>query len=60
MPSVKRNDRVVVEDVAVYEGLIVVVIGVMAIVRVRREDGTGDTYRVAEVCFCRRGSARAW
>jgi putative transposon-encoded protein len=55
-PSVKRNDWVLVEDVAVYEGLVVVVIGVMAMVRVPREDGAGDSYRAAEVRCCRPGS----
>jgi putative transposon-encoded protein len=58
-PSVKRNDWVVVEDVAVYDGLVVVVIGVTAMVRVPREDGAGDTYRAAEVRCCRPGSTRS-
>jgi putative transposon-encoded protein len=58
-PSVKRNDWVLVEDVAVYEGLVVVVIGVTAMVRVPREDGAGDTYRAAEVRCCRPGSTRS-
>jgi putative transposon-encoded protein len=57
--SVKRNDWVLVEDVAVYEGLVVVVIGVMAMVRVPREDGAGDSYAAAEVRCCRPGSTRA-
>jgi putative transposon-encoded protein len=58
-PSVKRNDWVLVQDVAVYEGLVVVVIGVTAMVRVPREDGAGDTYRAAEVRCCRPGSTRS-
>jgi putative transposon-encoded protein len=58
-PSVKRNDWVLVEDVAVYEGLVVVVIGVTAMVRVPREDGAGDTYRAAEVRCCRPSSTRS-
>ncbi len=58
-PSVKRNDWVLVEDVAVYEGLVVVVIGVMAMVRVPREHGAGDSYRAAEVRCCRPGSTRS-
>jgi putative transposon-encoded protein len=59
-PSVKRNDWVLVEDVAVYEGLVVVVIGMTAMVRVPREDGAGDTYRAAELRCCRPGSTRSW
>lgn len=58
-PRVKRNDWVLVDDVAVYEGLVVVVIGVTAMVRVPREDGAGDTYRAAEVRCCRLGSTRS-
>lgn len=60
-PSVKRNDWVLVEDVDVdvYEGLVVVVIGVTAMVRVPREDGAGDTYRAAELRCCRPGSTRS-
>jgi putative transposon-encoded protein len=58
-PSVKRNDWVLVEDVDVYEGFVVVVIGVTAMVRVPREDGAGDTYRAAEVRCCRPGSTRS-
>ena len=58
-PRVTRNDWVLVEDVAVYEGLVVVVIGVTAMVRVPREDGGGDTYRAAEVRCCRPSSTRS-
>jgi hypothetical protein len=53
--SVKRGERVLVEDVAVYEGRVVVVIGVTAVIRVTGEDGGGDTYRAAELRCCRPG-----
>lgn len=51
--SVKRGEWVLVEDVAVYEGRVVVVIGVTAVIRVTGEDRGGDTYRAAELCCCR-------
>jgi hypothetical protein len=53
--SVKRGAWVLVEDVALYRGRVVVVIGVIAVVRVTCEDGGGDTYRAAEVRCCRPG-----
>jgi hypothetical protein len=53
--SVKRGEWVLVEDVAEYQGRVVVVIGVTAIIRVACEDGRGDTYRVAELRCCRPG-----
>ena len=53
MPSVKRGDWVVVDDVAVFEGRVVVVIGVTAVIRVPRKGAAGDTYRAAEVRCCR-------
>jgi hypothetical protein len=52
---VKRGEWVLVEDVAAYEGRVVVVIGVTAVIRVTCEDGGGDTYRAAELRCCRRG-----
>jgi hypothetical protein len=53
--SVKRGELVLVEDVAVYEGRVVVVIGVRAVIRVKCEDGGGDAYRAAELRCCRPG-----
>jgi putative transposon-encoded protein len=53
VPSVKRGDWVLVEDVAICEGRVVVVIGVTAVIRVPRKDAVGDTYRAAEVRCCR-------
>jgi putative transposon-encoded protein len=53
--SVKRGEWVLVEDVAVYQGRVVVVIGVTAVIRVTCEDGGGDTYRAAELRCCRPG-----
>jgi putative transposon-encoded protein len=53
VPSVKRGDWVLVEDVAVFEGSVVVVIGVTALVRVPRKDAGGHTYRAAELRWCR-------
>jgi len=52
---VKRGEWVVVEDVAVYEGRIVVVIGVTAVLRVTGNDEGGDAYRAAELRCCRPG-----
>jgi hypothetical protein len=51
--SVKRGDWVLVEDVTGYDGLVVVVIGVTAVIRVKREDAGGATYRAAELRCCR-------
>jgi hypothetical protein len=53
--SVKRGEWVVVEDDAVYQGRVVVVIGVTAVIRVTSDDGGGDTYRAAELRCCRPG-----
>jgi hypothetical protein len=53
--SVKRGEWVLVEDVTGYEGRVVVVIGVTAVIRVTGEDGGGDTYRAAELRCCRPG-----
>jgi hypothetical protein len=52
LPSVKRGDWVLVEDAVAFDGCVVVVIGVTALIRVPREDGPGDTYRAAEVRRC--------
>jgi hypothetical protein len=46
---------VLVEDVAAYQGRVVVVIGVLAVIRVPSEDGAGDSYRAAELRCCRPG-----
>jgi hypothetical protein len=54
LPSVKRGDRVLVDDGAAYDGRVVVVIGVTAVIRLPGEDGNGDTYRAAAVRCCRR------
>jgi len=54
--SVKRGEWVLVEDVAVYQGRIVAVIGVTAVIRVTSENG-GGTYRAAELRCCRPGLA---
>jgi hypothetical protein len=48
LPSVRHGDWVLVDDVAGYEGRVIVVIGVIAVIRVRREDGGGDACRAAE------------
>jgi putative transposon-encoded protein len=53
VPSVKRGDWVLVEDVAVFQGTVVVVIGVTAVIRVPRTDAGRPTYRAAEVRCCR-------
>jgi putative transposon-encoded protein len=53
VPSVKRGDWGLVDDVGVFEGRVVVVIGVTAVIRVPRKDAAGDTYRAAEVRCCR-------
>jgi hypothetical protein len=50
----KRGEWVLVEDVTVYDGCVVVVIGVTAVIRVKCEDGGGETYRAAELRCCRR------
>jgi hypothetical protein len=52
--SVKRGEWVLVEDVTVYGGCVVVVIGVTAVIRVKCQDGGGETYRAAELRCCRR------
>jgi hypothetical protein len=51
--SAKRGEWVLVEDVTVYQGRVVVVIGVTAVIRVTSDDGRGDTYRAAELRWCR-------
>ena len=53
MPGVKRGDWVLVEDVAVFQGTVVVVIGMTAVIRVPRTDAGGHTCRAAEVRCCR-------
>jgi putative transposon-encoded protein len=53
VPSVKRGDWVLVEDVGVFEGRVAVVIGVTAVILVPRKNAAGDTYRAAEVRCCR-------
>jgi putative transposon-encoded protein len=51
--SVKCGDWVLVEDVVAYEGRVVLVIGVTAVISVTCEDTDGDTYRAAELRYCR-------
>jgi hypothetical protein len=59
--SVKRGEWVLVEDVAVYQGRVVVVIGVTAVIRVTCENGAHDTYRAADLRCCRPdGRGVAW
>jgi putative transposon-encoded protein len=53
--SVKCGDWVLVEDVVAYEGRVVLVIGVTAVISVTCEDTDGDTYRAAELRYCRPG-----
>ena len=53
--SVKRGDWVLVEDVTGYDGRVVVVIGVTAVIRVKCQDGGGETYRAAGLACCRPG-----
>jgi hypothetical protein len=53
--SAKRGEWVLVEDVTVYRGRVVAVIGVTAVIRVTSEDDDGDTYRAAELRCCRPG-----
>jgi hypothetical protein len=53
LASVRHGDRVLVDDGAGYEGRVIVVIGVIAVIRVRREEGGGETCRAAEVHRCR-------
>ena len=53
--SVKRGEWVLVEDVTVYDGRVVVVIGVTAVIRVKCQDAGGETYRAAELACCRPG-----
>jgi hypothetical protein len=43
----------VVEDVTVYQGRVVVVIGVTAVMKSNERRRTRDTYRAAEVRWCR-------
>jgi hypothetical protein len=45
VPSVKRGDWGLVDDVGVFEGRVVVVIGVTVVILVPRKDAAGDTYR---------------
>src|SRR5687767_7929071 len=52
--SMKRGDWVLVEDVTVYDGRVVVVIGVTAVIRVKCQDAGAETYRAAELRCCRR------
>jgi hypothetical protein len=49
LPSVKRGDWVVVEDAVAFDGCVVVVIGVTAVIRVPRNDGAGDALRGVEI-----------
>jgi hypothetical protein len=51
--NLKRGEWVLVEDVTVYDGRVVVVIGVTAVIRVECQDGGGETYRAAELACCR-------
>jgi hypothetical protein len=51
-PSVKRGDWVVVEDAVAYDGCVVVVIGVMAVIRVALNEGAGDSLRGVEIRCC--------
>jgi hypothetical protein len=51
--SVKRGEWVTVDDVPGYQGRVVVVIGVTAVIQVACENGGGDTYRAAELRYCR-------
>jgi hypothetical protein len=51
--NLKRGEWVLVEDVTVYDGRVVVVIGVTAVIRVKCQDGGGETYRAAELACCR-------
>jgi hypothetical protein len=53
--SVKRGEWVLVEDVTVYQRRVVMVVGVTAVIRVTSDDGRGDTYRAAELRWCRLG-----
>jgi hypothetical protein len=53
--SVERGAWVLVEDASAYQGRVVVVIGVIAVVRVACQDGGGDSYRAAELRCCRPG-----
>ena len=53
--SVKRGDWVLVEDVTVYDGRVVVVIGVTAVITVKCQDAGGETYRAAQLACCRPG-----
>jgi putative transposon-encoded protein len=53
LPSVKRGDWVLVDDATAFEGRVIVVIGVTALIRVPREDGGSDICRAAEVRCCR-------
>jgi hypothetical protein len=52
LPSVKRGDWVLVENPVACDGCVVVVIGVMAVIRVPRNDGAGDTLRGVEIRWC--------
>jgi hypothetical protein len=51
VPSVKCGDRVLVDDGAAWYGRVVVVIGVTTVIRVAGEDGNGDSYRAAALCW---------
>jgi hypothetical protein len=52
LPSVKRGDWVFVEHDVAFDGCVVVVIGVTAVIRVPRKDGAGDTLRGVEIGCC--------
>lgn len=59
LPNVSPGDWVLVDDFTERGGRVVVVIGVIAVIRVPREDGGGDTCRAAEVHRCRRFGGEA-
>ena len=52
LPSVKRGDWVFVEDAVAFDGCVVVVIGVTAVIRVPRNDGAGNALRGVEIGCC--------
>jgi hypothetical protein len=52
LPAVKRGDWVFVEDAVAFDGCVVVVIGVTAVIRVPSNDGAGETLRGVEIRCC--------
>jgi hypothetical protein len=52
LPSVKRGDWVFVEDAVAFDGCVVAVIGVTAVIRVPGNDGAGDSLRGVEIGCC--------